>query len=217
MGRHEASTQRMPGPVRATCLVAAGLGLAAMPLTWGRAEIQQALASKPTTVDQVVGAAAVVALSGVLLWTATALVMCTLATAPGAVGRVSARVAAAVSPPVLRRVVSVAVGVSVVGGASPALGDVPELSRPGALAGVTTGDGVASPPNLPTLDRPAASAVITVAPGDSLWRIAANHLGSEAGAPDIAAEWPRWFEANRAVIGMDPDLIHPGQRLTAPD
>jgi hypothetical protein len=39
-----------------------------------------------------------------------------------------------------------------------------------------------------------------------------------AGAGDaaIAAEWPRWYAANRERIGTDPDLIRPGQRLLPP-
>lgn len=57
----------------------------------------------------------------------------------------------------------------------------------------------------------------TVAVGDSLWEIAADHLPEGADAGDIAVAWPAWFEANRDVIGSDPDVIHPGQVLTAPD
>jgi hypothetical protein len=33
---------------------------------------------------------------------------------------------------------------------------------------------------------------------------------------DIAAAWPRWYAANRAVIGPDPGLIRPGQELMPP-
>jgi nucleoid-associated protein YgaU len=60
-------------------------------------------------------------------------------------------------------------------------------------------------------------ASVTVRPGDSLWRIAAAHLDADASNAEIAASWPRWYEANRAVIGADPGLIHPGQVLQAPD
>ena len=35
-------------------------------------------------------------------------------------------------------------------------------------------------------------------------------------AAAIAREWPRWYAANRAVIGADPDLIVIGQVLTPP-
>ncbi len=57
---------------------------------------------------------------------------------------------------------------------------------------------------------------VVVRRGDTLWDIAARHLGSGAGAAEVAAEWPRWYAANRDVIGSDPGLIRPGQRLTAP-
>jgi hypothetical protein len=52
--------------------------------------------------------------------------------------------------------------------------------------------------------------------GDSLWSIAAGHLGPEATASQIDAEWHRWFAANRLVIGDDPNAIRPGQVLSSP-
>jgi LysM domain-containing protein len=52
--------------------------------------------------------------------------------------------------------------------------------------------------------------------GDSLWAIARARLGSRADVASIARDVGRWHEANRDVIGPDPDLIHPGQRLAAP-
>jgi hypothetical protein len=52
--------------------------------------------------------------------------------------------------------------------------------------------------------------------GDALWDIAARHLGPDATAADIAREWPRWYAANRAVIGADPNLLRPGELLHAP-
>jgi resuscitation-promoting factor RpfA len=63
---------------------------------------------------------------------------------------------------------------------------------------------------LPT--PPAAVATHTVRPGDSLWRIAAEHAGSDA----AGASWQDWYDANVDVIGDDPDLIRPGAVLTAP-
>lgn len=53
--------------------------------------------------------------------------------------------------------------------------------------------------------------------GDSLWRIAADQLGPTATDQEIAALWPRWFEANRRVIGPDPKLILPGTKLVDPE
>lgn len=52
--------------------------------------------------------------------------------------------------------------------------------------------------------------------GESLWSITAAHLGPGASATEISAAWPRWWQANRDVIGDDPDLIHAGQQLRPP-
>src|SRR5690606_37247227 len=57
---------------------------------------------------------------------------------------------------------------------------------------------------------------VVVQPGDSLWAIAHRHLGASATNQAIDAEWRRWYAANRAVIGPNPDLIHPGMVLHAP-
>lgn len=62
-------------------------------------------------------------------------------------------------------------------------------------------------------DRPDS---VVVHRGDTLWGIAARHLGPDAAPADIAEEWPRWYVANRNAIGPDPDLIRPGTVLTAP-
>lgn len=63
---------------------------------------------------------------------------------------------------------------------------------------------------------PAATPTVTVRAGDTLWSIAAAHLPADSRDEEIAAAWPRWFEANRTAIGPDPDLIVPGLRLTVP-
>ena len=57
---------------------------------------------------------------------------------------------------------------------------------------------------------------VVVHRGDTLWSIAARHLGPAATASDIDAEWHRWFVANRDLIGNDPNLIAPGQLLSPP-
>jgi hypothetical protein len=59
-------------------------------------------------------------------------------------------------------------------------------------------------------------AEVVVRPGDTLWDLAAEWLGPAATAAQIAAEWPRWHVANLPVIGPDPDLLRPGQRLVIP-
>ena len=99
------------------------------------------------------------------------------------------------------------------------------------LFGTVRPIGAATPPpsvriveTIGALDRDATVAAhgqarYTVVRGDSLWRIAAGVLSAVGGpdsGPDVAAYWPRIYEANRDVIGSDPDLIHPGQVLTLP-
>ncbi len=55
----------------------------------------------------------------------------------------------------------------------------------------------------------------TVRPGDTLWAIAAESVPG-ASAARIAAETARWHDANRDVIGDDPDLIFPDHVLVPP-
>ena len=52
--------------------------------------------------------------------------------------------------------------------------------------------------------------------GDTLWDIAARHLGPNATAVDISRAWPAWYDANRAAIGPDPSVIRPGELLVPP-
>lgn len=55
-----------------------------------------------------------------------------------------------------------------------------------------------------------------VRPGESLWTIAAQHLGAGADNEQIALLWPRIHAANAGLIGTDPDVIHPGTSLNIP-
>lgn len=63
------------------------------------------------------------------------------------------------------------------------------------------------------ISAPAVSRTMTVQPGDSLWSIARRRLPPSAGDPAIAAASRQIHRRNRAVIGANPDLIEPGQRL----
>jgi hypothetical protein len=56
---------------------------------------------------------------------------------------------------------------------------------------------------------------IEVQPGDSLWRIS-RQRAPRASTPDVSRLVQRTYRANRRVIGPDPDLIRPGQRLVVP-
>jgi nucleoid-associated protein YgaU len=62
-----------------------------------------------------------------------------------------------------------------------------------------------------TAPKPAAAAeeTYTVVSGDSLSKIAKRFYGD-------ANDWRRIYEANREVIGANPDLIRPGQKLSIP-
>lgn len=80
---------------------------------------------------------------------------------------------------------------------------------------------VATATSIDTLERaprqlPEAGEMHVVRRGDTLWDIAAARLGPGATAGDIAAAWPRWYAANRRLIGPDPSHIVPGQRLVPP-
>lgn len=57
---------------------------------------------------------------------------------------------------------------------------------------------------------------VTVAPGDCLWTIAADHLGPDATDWEIAHHWPRWHQANLSVIGDDPAALAAGTVLSVP-
>ena len=51
----------------------------------------------------------------------------------------------------------------------------------------------------------------TVQPGDTLSGIAEKFYGDSG-----EKNWKRIYEANKAVIGADPQIIMPGQHLTIP-
>lgn len=98
---------------------------------------------------------------------------------------------------------------------------LPDLDRPAGPPAKQPRPATLPPPA--TAPRPPPSAAptptdsaVVVHRGDSLWRIAARHLGPGATDVEIAAAWPRWYAANRSVIGPDPDLLLPGQRLSPP-
>jgi LysM domain len=57
----------------------------------------------------------------------------------------------------------------------------------------------------------------TIRVGDTLWGIAAAHLPpAKRSAAAVDRYWRQLYRANRAVLGPDPDLIHPGTRLRLP-
>ncbi|NNL27585.1 MAG: LysM peptidoglycan-binding domain-containing protein [Acidimicrobiia bacterium] len=55
-----------------------------------------------------------------------------------------------------------------------------------------------------------------VVPGDSLWAIACRDLGSGSDE-QIDRRWRQIYAENREIIGSNPDLIFPGQKLSIPE
>ncbi|SEC66667.1 LysM domain-containing protein [Nocardioides exalbidus] len=122
-----------------------------------------------------------------------------------------------------RRLVLVACGAAVVAGAGvPALaaddpagaellGGLPMPERAVARADRPR----PAPEPAPARARPANAVAdhYVVRPGDSLWSVAQAHPGGDA---DIDRRWREIWQANRDVVGDDPDLILPGQALRLP-
>ncbi|AKU16240.1 LysM peptidoglycan-binding domain-containing protein [Luteipulveratus mongoliensis] len=61
------------------------------------------------------------------------------------------------------------------------------------------------------------SDTVVVHRGDDLWSLVERHLGSDADPARIAQDWPRWYDANRAEIGDDPNLLQIGLTLRIPE
>ncbi|GAA4288969.1 LysM peptidoglycan-binding domain-containing protein [Georgenia daeguensis] len=87
----------------------------------------------------------------------------------------------------------------------------PETSPPPATTAART------PASLDEHAPPGDARTYRVRPGDSLWSIAATHVGEPATTEEVARAWPEWYRANRAELGTNPHLIHPGQLLHVPD
>lgn len=106
-------------------------------------------------------------------------------------------------PAGLRRLVLAGCGVALAAGVSPA------LATPGPVPIADTAPRVVV---VPVAEQPH----VVVHPGDSLWAIAARALPAHASDADVSRAWRRLYDRNRAVIGADPSLIRPGQRLELP-
>jgi nucleoid-associated protein YgaU len=169
----------------------------------------------------------------VAAWLAVGIAAALLACVPGWVGRVSGAASRRMLPAALRRVVAGSAGLGVLLAPLPAAfatsaGPAPKLAAATLPAPVWPGapERVGRPDPSPATEHPKAEHPkaphadvehpVRVQPGDSLWLIAARRLGPTADPAQVAASWPRWYAANRHVIGADPDLIRPGQLLSPP-
>ncbi len=91
------------------------------------------------------------------------------------------------------------------------IGDDPNMIRTGeqlSIPDLSDGRSAAAPP--------ATASRVVVEPGESLWSITNDALGGDASSDEVLAAWPTLYEANRQVIGDDPDLIRAGQELVVP-
>ncbi|MFC8038659.1 LysM peptidoglycan-binding domain-containing protein [Paenarthrobacter sp. NPDC057355] len=69
-----------------------------------------------------------------------------------------------------------------------------------------------------TREAPAAGGSgVEVKAGDTLWSIAAAGLAPFSTDVDVAMAWPKWYAANRSIIGADPSVLIPGQILHPPE
>lgn len=74
----------------------------------------------------------------------------------------------------------------------------------------------AAAPARSTGPAPSTGRSVTVRPGDTLWAIAAADLPGGAEPDEVDRHWRLLHDLNRDLLGPDPDLIHPGQRLRLP-
>jgi hypothetical protein len=127
------------------------------------------------------------------------------------------------APDGVRRLVLAACGVAVMSaGTSPALATAapghqdrfPRLHGAPLLTGLPLPERAVAPRR--THHREPDPQVVVVRPGDSLWVIARRELPPGATDADVIDRWHAIYAANRAVIGADPDLVRPGQRLLLP-
>ena len=89
-----------------------------------------------------------------------------------------------------------------------AYGSAPAASSGSAKSSSSTKAAPSKPAKTPTrseghTNRSASRGDYTVRPGDTLSKVANRH----------GTTWQRLYTANKVVIGADPDLIVPGQRL----
>ncbi len=197
----------------------------------------RALGSTPraTPDDAVAGLVAVTALGAqaLLTWLALTATLTAGGRLSGRPGIVCRRVLRRIAPAALRRAAALVLGVGLVcGTAGPAAATGPAPGTPLSAGVPVSFDWPAQPSPAPApatrssddaapgaadraTPRPDPGRVVVV-PGDTLWAIAEAHLPAGADAARVAAAWPAWWAANRDVIGTDPDLLRPGQRLRPP-
>ncbi|MBD0293320.1 MAG: hypothetical protein ICV70_07075 [Jiangellaceae bacterium] len=191
-------------------------------LRWGTTAPWRAARTATATFDDLIGLAATLVGWAVVGWTVAAFVLTAGARVPGTVGRLAATVAARAVPAAARNAAALGLALAAgpVGAAPAAAVDAwPEISShtmPGVGRPALRQATPAQQPAPAEVTTPPPASTVVVEPGDCLWRIAARALGPSPTNAEIAAAWPRWYAANRTVIGDDPDLILPGMVLHPP-
>jgi hypothetical protein len=192
--------------------VAAALLVSSAPRTYSA--VASAGVGTPADVWVTTGAEALGLL--LLAWLALLAVVTALEATPGRLGRAARWATRCIAPALVSSLVRGGLGL----GAGAAFGTSSVL----AMTSLTPAVSATADHPWPSLDRVEAAASThhrpyVVRPGDSLWAIAERQLsaaGAHATSADVARAWPAWWAVNRDVVGDDPNLIHPGQRLHAP-
>ena len=111
----------------------------------------------------------------------------------------------------VRRLLLGGLGVVLAASPAPVLAAEGSPGRPGSPAG----RGLPVPARTTNRDDLPARR-IEVRAGDCLWNLARSHLPSGASPARVASLADATYRRNRGVIGDDPDLVRPGQRLALP-
>lgn len=176
------------------------------------------------------------------LWGALGLLLTALSALPGITGALARALARRVLPAGARRAAALALGVGLVTGGPALAACVPSPGAPpptlvaaaessAAPAGpvpdwpatpatpATPVPAADPPPPVPDWPAPAEGEHVVLR-GECLWTVAAADLARRTGRTptdgEVAAAVVRWWHANAAVIGPDPDVLLPGQVLRPP-
>lgn len=202
--------------------------------------------TQPPAFAPLVGLATSAVGLAVLIWWAASLLLAVLGEVLAARGMaVAARRVRPLTPQFMRRIAGLALGMNLLAGPAYAAdwpapsisaGEVPSTSQENVVSPLwAPRDQQDQPPLDPSWrvpshpvdggllvkeiresDQHIDSPEVAVRPGDSLWSIAARHLGPTASDAEIAEAWPSWYAANKQLIGDEPDLLQPGQLLQPP-